>query len=297
MERTANGPALWIGLTLEALIHSYVCLTGRRCVPAEQIWLSGPVGKPGRGGIGYYEDYAEGAGLSIVADDPTAGLLPSFERLRGPSFDPAAVDPRVIAFYEHTASYSLEAWSHWSWPFGAFAWILIAFVSRRMDQMNLPLSPLDTSQGMTSEVLKLVGPDGQAVPLAGWFRRMRGSGRAIYAGFYTVATPPAGEGPCVKVVFPVPRGSATVLLRPEAQPDGSLKLISQGKRFGHPGFYRLVETGANKLAVRHIPAMHEVIHVYVNDSGEMRTDHLFSFFNVPMLRLHYKISERHVTAA
>jgi hypothetical protein len=297
MERIARGPALWIGLALEFCIHRYVCLTGRLISASDTPWLYGPIGTANRVGIGYYEHYAENAGLKIVADDPLAGLLPQFDRLAGPSFDPTRIDPRVKAFYEHTARYSLEAWSNWSWPFGGFAWILIAFISRRMDQMNLPISPLDTSRGMTSEVLKLVGPDGQVDPLAGWFRRMRGSGRAIYAGFYTVATPPKGNGPCVKVIFPVPRGSATVLLRPEAQADGSLKLISEGRRFGWPGFYRVVQTGDNRFRVRHVPAMHEVIHVYVNDNGEMRTDHLFSFFSVPMLRLHYKIALRPTQAA
>ena len=43
----------------------------------------------------------------------------------------------------------------------------------------------------------------------------------------------------MKVVFPVTQGSATVILRPEHGPDGSLVLVSSGDGFGGPGFYRV----------------------------------------------------------
>ena len=48
---------------------------------------------------------------------------------------------------------------------------------------------------------------------------------------------PRATGPCVKTVFPLPNGNAIVILRPEAQADGSLVLLSDGHRFGDPGFY------------------------------------------------------------
>ncbi|MDB5101203.1 MAG: hypothetical protein JWM80_5624 [Cyanobacteria bacterium RYN_339] len=286
------GPVLWAGLALEAGIRAYVRLTGRRAPIAAHQWLAGPVGLPGRGGQSYYDDHAAAAQLRLVWNDPSAGLLPDFLALAGPDFDPLAIDPRVRAFYEHTAAYNLDAWSRWSWPFGALAWILIALVSRRVDQMNLPLSPLDTSAGMTSEVIKLETADGSPAAYRGWFRRLRESGRSIYAGFYTIAIPPRFGAPCVKVVFPLPYGSATVLLRPEAKRDGSLLLVSRGLRFGDPGFYRVLQQDETTLVARHVPAMHETIHVYIDTAGEMRTDHVFSFWSIPMLQLRYKITPK-----
>jgi len=55
----------------------------------------------------------------------------------------------VRDFYEHTGRYHLDVWSQWSplfWPFG---WALINFVSRQMEQLNFPMYPLETAQGMT----------------------------------------------------------------------------------------------------------------------------------------------------
>ena len=43
----------------------------------------------------------------------------------------------------------------------------------------------------------------------------------------------------MKVVFLLPGGSATVLLRPENRPDGSLALVSDRDGFGGAGYYRV----------------------------------------------------------
>jgi len=42
----------------------------------------------------------------------------------------------------------------------------------------------------------------------------------------------------VKVVFPMPAGNATVILRPSLERGGGLRLSSRGARFGDAGFYR-----------------------------------------------------------
>ena len=83
--------------------------------------------------------------------------------------------------------------------------------SRRLQQLNVPLSGLDTSGGMTSEVLQF--DDADAADGAGpprhtaWFRRLRRSGNVLYAGFYSACSVPGHADPCVKVVFPLPNGT------------------------------------------------------------------------------------------
>jgi hypothetical protein len=52
---------------------------------------------------------------------------------------------------------------------------------------------------------------------------------------------PGFDGPCVKVSFPLPNGSANVIMRPESAPDGSFTGRSAGTRFDNPGFYFFVE--------------------------------------------------------
>jgi hypothetical protein len=99
------------------------------------------------------------------------------------------------------------------------------------------------------------------------------------------------------VSFPVPRGSATVFLRPEAQEDGSLKLISSGTAFGDPGFYRMLETDEHHWRVRYLRTLRESFHVYVDPEGIVRTDHQVRFLGLEVLKLHYKITPQAAPAS
>jgi len=208
-----------IGGVAQAFILFLCFLFGRRMDRSQVPWLDGPTGPP-RIGTGFHRSVAAEAGLE-VRTGPDLGLLPDCALLDGDGFDSRHLHPSVRDFYEHTSRYHLDVWSQWSplfWPAG---WALIHFVSRRMEQLNFPMYPLETARGMTSQVEQLVEPSGR-VAFTSWLRRNLGSGLVIYSGFYSTASPP-GHGPCVKTVFPVVRGNATVLLRPEAQDDGSLK--------------------------------------------------------------------------
>jgi hypothetical protein len=275
-----------IGTVAEAFILFLCFLLGRRMVPGSAPWLDGPTG-PRRIGAEFHRSLAAEAGLEIRTGQDV-GLLPDCAALDGDGFDSSRLHSAVRDFYEHTGRYHLDVWSQWSplfWPFG---WALIHFVSRRMEQLNFPMYPLETAQGMTSEVEQLVDGSGQVV-FASWLRRNQGSGVVIYSGLYATASPP-GHGPCVKTVFPVPRGNATVLLRPEANADGSLRLISSGRHFGDPGFYRTTATGAGKIRVWYVRPLTEVFHVYPDTDGSVRTDHHVRWWGMPVLRLHYHIT-------
>src|SRR5438270_386540 len=83
-------------------------------------------------------------------------------------------------------------------------------------------------------------------------------------------------------------GSSTVFLRPEAQPDGSFKLISSGSRFGDPGLYRMVQVDADHWRVRYLHTLRELFHVYVDKQGTLRTEHTVRFLGFAPLRLHYR---------
>lgn len=130
-----------------------------------------------------------------------------------------------------------------------FLWLLVEFLSRRMDQLNFPISSLELARGMTSEVVQLYEPATARVVSTGWLRRMKSTGRVIYAGVYSTIRIPGEENPCVKVTFPC-RGSANVYLRPVAHADGSFGLDSSGSGFGKSGFYRLVKSGPEHWRVR-----------------------------------------------
>jgi hypothetical protein len=284
-----NRLTLAFGDLWEWTIQKWVAYTGRSVRVEDVPWLAGPIG--GRKiGQGFYESYARGAGLT-VEDRPDAGLLPSFAALKGPHFSPEMVQPLVADFYERTAHYTLDAWVQWSGPLSPFARIMISSISRNIEQLVLPLTPLTTSQGMSSQIISMVDKKTGTVAFSGWLRKAVATGEIVYAGFYTTCDPPGYDGRCVKVVFPLPEGSATVILKPTNAARGSFKLVSEGHKFGGPGYYRVHRQKDGTLRVKHIP-IEETIHVYVDDKGTLRTDHHFNFWGLRFLTLHYKIARK-----
>jgi hypothetical protein len=209
--------------------------------------------------------------------------------LRGPSFDPDQVDPRIRHFYEHAGLYRLEVWSEVYFAGKFVLWLMVEFISRRMDQLNFPISSLEVAKGMTSEIVQLREPrDGNLVH-TGWLRRFKSTGKVIYAGLYSISEVPDEVNPCVKVTFPC-YGSSSVYLRPSANPDRSFQLDSSGSGFGRSGFYRVVESGTDHWRVRNFRSLHELFHVYVDEENILRVDHKISFVGLTILRLHYKMS-------
>jgi hypothetical protein len=276
-----------LGHLLLRVIDVWLYVCGRKVRRDDVAWLVCPTGPADRIGERWYWQLAEKEHLAIRMS-PDCGLVTDFADLHGPSFDPAAVRAEIREFYEHTARFSLEAWSEVTLAMRLFLWTLVTFASRRMQQLNFPVSSMELATGMSSEVIELSAPDGRRC-YTGWLRRMKSSGLIVYAGLYTTGRLPHFDGPCVKVSFPVPLGSSTVFLRPENASDGALRLISQGRRFGDCGFYRLIERGPAHYQVRYLKTLHERFHVYVDDEGVVRTDHTIRYLGLPVMRLHYKI--------
>jgi hypothetical protein len=279
-----------IGSVVSAGIRQWVRLFGKRVDKKESPWLDCPMGETGRIGAEFYSRLAQREHLQIVAS-ADAGLIPDFDRLRGHEFEPADIQPEIRDFYEHTSRYHLEAWSEAPIMTRVFLWGLTRFVSRQMDQLNFPVSSLELSNGMTSEIIPMVDRAGELC-YTGWLRRLASNQRVIYTGLYSVGWLPETSQPCIKVSFPLPLGSSTVFLRPEAQPDRSLKLISGGDRFGQSGFYRMVDIDENHWRVRYLRTLRETFHLYVDPRGDLRTDHTVRFLGFTPLRLHYKIQPK-----
>ena len=278
-----------LGALGAAIIRVWLRLFGRTVDVADAPWLAGPIG-PGDGAIGDrpYELVAAQEKLTIDRDPGTAGLLPDFSVLAGPTFDLAGVDAEVRRFYEETSRYHLEVWSHAPFPARLFLWLLVSTVSRTMNQLNFPVTGLELARGMTSDVIPMRDAAGRTV-YTGWLRRSVGTGRIIYTGFYTSEKPPGHPSRCVKVVFPLPRGNATVVLEPAIE-DGRFRLLSEGERFGDPGFYRVLRRDDGRLSVQYLQSLRERFVVYRDDAGVLRCDHEVRFLGMTMLRLHYKMT-------
>lgn len=290
--RSRLTPDLWLGSRRgyfsDWVTQRWVKATGRRVDLTRDPWLAGPVGPTTKIGRDYFENIARFEGLEIRRTG-VRGLLGDFAALRGPSFDPDQVHPSVVAFYEQTSAYDLDAWAQWSGTFRPFGSLLAFLFSRRLQQLNVPLSALDTSRGVTSEVLHLADPATGTIRYTAWGRQLRSTGDVLYAGSYSVCRVPGCSDPCIKVVFPLPNGNAIVIMKTQAHSDGSFSVISAGRGFGEPGFYFTVH-GDGAVWARYVRALRETIQVWPAESGVVRADHVLALAGATFLRLHYRLT-------
>jgi hypothetical protein len=279
-----------LGDALEWGIQRWVVWTGRETRISEAPWLEGPIGER-RIGPDFYEAYAREEALELVEGEPETGLLTDFSVLSGGGFEAEVVRPEIRRFYERTALFGLDVRPEWSGPLRYSARTLIYLVSRNIQQLNLPTSPVAAGAGMSSELIGLRNPITNQVPYCGWLRRSLATGAVIYAGLYTTCELPGRQGRFVKVVFPLPSGSATVVLRPENRPDGSFALVSAGDGFGDAGYYRVHRGPDDTLRAKYVPIKEE-IHVFVDRAGMLRTNHTLALWRARFLTLNYEISRR-----
>jgi len=285
---------LWLdderGTLSDWITQRWVQYTGRRVNLKDDPWIDGPLGEPTGVGPDFFQEYAAHHGLAIATADVPRGLLVDFEALAGPGFDPSTVDPEIARFYEETSEYELDLWSEWSPLFRPFGWLVALLFSRRLQQLNVPISSLDTARGVTSRIVQVVRADG-GVAESAWVRQLVSSGLTLYAGSYSPCRIPCHEGPVVRIVFPLPHGNATVLMAPESRSDGSFVISSSGSPFGGPGFYFFVSDSEGSGWAKHLPTLREAIHVYRADGG-LRADHTFVLWRRQFMKLHYRIRRK-----
>lgn len=285
---------LWLGekrgYLTDWVTQQWVCQTGRLVDLERDSWLVGPIGKTTGIGKHYFDELAQELGLELEYAHSRAGLIQNFDILM-PS-DTRNIQSGVRRFYENTADYDLDAWSQWSGVFRPFGGLLAVLFSRRLQQLNVPLSGLDTSRGITSEIIQLVDPASGNVRYTAWLRQLISSGNVLYAGSYSICCIPGYAGTCIKVVFPLPNGNGIVIMKPEVHNDGSFSVISSGREFGDPGFYFTVHRSDKQVYARYVRPMRERIHVYETDMGDVRADHILTVWGMIFLKLHYRLMLR-----
>ena len=289
MDSTSHSPKK--GRLSDWTTQRWVQATGRAVTWSDHPWLEAPVGDVDVIGLDFFHRYAERHGWQVVSDGDSRGLVEDFQEIRGPGCQPDQVDVEIARFYERTSDYDFDIWSQWSGVFRPFGGALATLFSRRLQQLNVPLSPLDTSQGIRSRVLRIVPGDGRRA-FAAWIRETVATGRALYVGAYSLCSVPGFGGTCVKVAFPLPNGYALVVMKPESHADGSFTLRSEGERFGDPGFYFFVEAAAGRGWARYVASLKETIHVFRDERGELRTDHDLILWGARFLKIHYRIRRR-----
>ncbi len=255
----------------------------------DESWLAAPTSRSARVADAWLDAEAARHGGRLEHDLPTAGLLPTMAALDGPGFDATRLRPEIRDFYERTAAWRMEVWTAWSpvfWPVGE---LVSRVYGRRVEQLALPMRPLDVARGMESR-LTLIRDGGGAQVGAAWLRTLRASGRHVFSGCYSTRTLPGVDRPSVHVAFPLESGNVQVLLRPAITEDGGLILESPPGRFGEDGAYVVVSDAGRTYAAR--APLHETFHVFVDQYGVLRTDHEIRLRSRWAVRLHYKLERK-----
>jgi hypothetical protein len=240
-------------------------------------------------GTDYVRALAEVLGGTYTRDAPDVGIVASLDDLAGPDFDPAAVDPRVRSFYEHTTRYTLDIVPEWR------AWVRPGYllyrtvVARPLGQANVPMNQREALRGVRSRIDTIhLGGDDTAPALRGWIRSFASTDEPIYVGIYTTYRHD-GRG-YVSVGFPLPQANFTATLTPRNRDGGGLRLTSRSD-LAHPGHYlTYVDPETRRLTSLAVHGFAEELDVHVDPEDQhIRADHAFWVFGLPFLVLRYRI--------
>jgi len=248
----------------------------------------------GHVGAEYMEMLARESDGTFRRNKPGIGIVETLDALRGPTFDPALVDPLIKEFYEHTSRFRLSIEPAWNPFVKPFFWVFKTFVASRIGQANLPFNTEEAHRGMVSYIDSIdyenQGEEADCIStLRGWIRAYEDSGEAIYVGVYTVVR--NDDVGYVSVGFPLPEANFTATLLPFNGDGGNFLLKTHGTGTRFTGHYLSDVEEENTLTILKLPTMGEEIDVYVKD-GELRTDHRFYFGDSRFLTLYYSMERR-----
>lgn len=272
------------------ITQQWVIFRGRKINVQEEAWLMGPFGLLDGIGESYIHQLAAKEGLIVERNLPSTGLIPSLSELHLPEKDLAQLSKKVIDFYERTSNYELTFAVNWNPFFKFFGILLNKLFSNRIDQLNIPTKNIKNAASIQSEIIRLVDPGTKKLKYTFWFRAIKSSGQVVYSGVYGVCQIPNGAS-CIKAVFPLPNGNATVLMTPKVMPDGALHLVSAGKKYGDAGFYFLLKDAKGKHWAQFIKSFRDQLNIFEKD-GQLMAEQILTLWNLKVLQFNYVIEEK-----
>ncbi|WP_400190367.1 hypothetical protein [Hymenobacter sp. B81] len=260
---------------------------GRRIEPLAVPWLTGPLGSVGVIADSFVDKLAEQEGLVVERNAAGRGLLPSIMELQLSEAEVARLSPAIIDFYEKTSRYRLTFLVQWNPWFKILGKLVNSLFSHRIGQLNIPSNRVEDSERINSELITLTDPGTGKVKYTVWYRTVKSTGQVLYSGVYSTCTLPSGQV-CVKAVFPLPNGNATVLLSPSIGPDGGLRLASSGRQFGDPGFYFVLQDAHGTLWSQYLRSFRDQLDVRCHE-GNLMADQTLTLWHWRILRFQYTI--------
>ena len=269
------------------ITQQWVISFGNKIDAASHQWLLGPFG--GTHGIGsqFIDELAQKEQLRIDREQKDKGLIQSIQQLKLTKDQLNQLSKDVIDFYENTSNYDLKLKVKWNPLFKGFGLLVRFFFSRRINQLNVPTGNLKDASDLTSEVIQLLDRETNEVKRTFWLRTFKSTGQIVYSGIYGTCERPSGET-CIKAVFPLPNGNATVILSPKIGENGALILDSSGKQIGDSGFYFLLEDSKQQLWTKFISSFKDEL-VVSSENGKITALQTLTLWNMRVLQFEYEI--------
>lgn len=255
---------------------------GKKVSPDEDAWLLGPIGAVNESASQFVQRIAAQDGLTVHRNIPGSGLLESIDDWA------VSISPKVKDFYRRTSDFRLSVTMAWKPGFGTLGYLIAKLFSRRIQQLNLPQTS-SSDIVFNSDFLQITDGTGHNQYTI-WHRSVRDTGEVVFFGIYSTCRIPSGEL-CVKVIFPLPCGSATVIFRPQSDLNGNLLLVSSGNGYGDPGFYFLVQDGQGCLWKHYLPSFREIIMLSEGCDESLTAEHTSYLWSFLVYRMKYNIED------
>jgi hypothetical protein len=272
------------------LTQQWAIFWGRKIDPKDFPWLVGPFGNLDVVGEDFINQFAEKENLVIERNSKLRGLIPSMDKLNLSEIESSKLSQKVIQFYENTANYNLNFSVKWNPIFKIFGILINRLFSNRINQLNIPTKNLDHTEPINSEIITLSDPKSDQVIHTFWLRSIKSSGQVIYSGVYSISTLPSGKA-CIKAVFPLPNGNATVLMTPSVGTQGELILDSCGKKFGDAGFYFLLKDSKGNYWSQFIRSFRDRL-IIGTENGQISAEQTLTLWHQRVLKFNYKIDAK-----
>lgn len=270
--------------------QQWVILWGRKINPNEYLWLIGPFGELNGIGEDFIFQLASKENLSVIRNTTSKGLLQSISNLNLTEIDINILSLKVIDFYEKTADYDLKFNVNWNPFFKVFGYLVNRLFSQRINQLNIPTENIKESENILSEIIELISNENQELKYTIWLRKFKSTGKVIYSGIYTTCVLPSSKT-CIKAIFPLPKGNATVILKPSVGDKKELILDSSGVKFGDAGFYFLLNDIKGNYWSQYVKPFTEKL-IVSEENENLVARQTIKLWNIKVVNFEYRLLKK-----
>jgi hypothetical protein len=269
--------------------QQWVIIWGRKINPNEYLWLIGPFGELNGIGEDFIFQLALKENLAVIRNTTSKGLLQSISKLNLTEIDIKNLSLKVIDFYEKTADYDLKLNVKWNPFFKIFGYLVNRLFSQRINQLNIPTENIKESENLLSEIIELISNENQELKYTIWLRKFKSTGKVMYSGIYTTCTLPSSKT-CIKAIFPLPKGNATVILKPSVGEKNELILDSSGVKFGDAGFYFLLNDTRGNYWSQYIKSFTDKL-IVSEENENLVARQTLKLWNIKVANFEYRMTK------